>query len=169
MPSPKFSEPQSRVQISGSSCSTCGRRSIAADQIGVGPNVGSSLRADYEVAAHAGGQVDDDVDVWRSGCGRPPRGTAPGRGWACRSRDCAHGYGRRWRRPWPPRAPRRRSAAASPGSPGCLPTVSPAPVTAQVTITRRLMSVCRAMAHRLPESPAHRPLGRGYARATVGP
>ena len=64
LPSPKLSEPQSRVQISGRSSATWSSRSIGPTRSVPGPKLlGLLAGADLEIAAHAGGQVDDDVAV----------------------------------------------------------------------------------------------------------
>jgi hypothetical protein len=61
-PSPKLRVPQSRVQISGSSLRR-GPGAQRADQVGAGPNSIGFRRRRFQVAAHAGGEVDDDVHV----------------------------------------------------------------------------------------------------------
>ena len=62
-PSPKFSEPQSSVQISGRSASTWATRSAALAMSVPLPAGRRVVRIEDEVAAHAGGEVDDDVDA----------------------------------------------------------------------------------------------------------
>jgi hypothetical protein len=61
LPSPKLRVPQSRVQISGSL--DVGQALQRADQVGAGPNSIGFRPGRFQVAAHAGGEVDDDVHV----------------------------------------------------------------------------------------------------------
>ena len=149
--------PQSSVQISGRSSSTWTSRSRAPTR-SVPVCVERERRlgaAQHQVAAHPGGQVDDDVDVGAPGRARPPRGRAQGRASRGRSPGRAHGCGR-WRRPpGPPRSRHRRSATGVTGTSGLRPVVSPAPVTAQVMNASQFT---RAPAR--PRAPRGAPSGR---------
>ena len=63
--SPKFIVPQSSVQISGNSFATCSSRSVAP-AMSVPASAGRHWlldTAERKIAAHAGSEVDDDVDA----------------------------------------------------------------------------------------------------------
>jgi hypothetical protein len=112
-PSPKFSVPQSRVQISGSSASTWDETSPAGRPESV---FGAELHrvlasADFQVAAHAGGEVDDDVDVGLADALHHFAVQRDVAAEACRFADRAHGSAQRWRRPWPLQRPPQRSVS----------------------------------------------------------
>ena len=93
-------------------------------------------RIEEEVAAHAGGQVDDDVGAGRADAARPPRGRASSVARALAGLGIAHvADGRSRRRPLAASIAASAICAGVTGIAGCLPTVSPAPVTAQVTMT----------------------------------
>ena len=125
--------------MSGSSSSTCGEPLDAADQVGALDERRGVLRVEHQVAAHARGGVDDDVDV---GVPDPLDDLAVERdvARALAGLRVAHVDVHDGRRP--------ARAAAMPDSAICSgvtgtcserPTVSPAPVSAQVMMTLRFM------------------------------
>ena len=117
--------------MSGRSSSTCASRVDAVDQVGALGEPGRVVRVEVEVAAHARGRVDHDVDV---AVADPLDHLAverhvAGAGAGARVPHVHVHDGRA--RPGGGDAGRRRSAPGVTGTCSDLPTVSPAPVSAQ--------------------------------------